>query len=154
MYKNIYEFITNNYYRGTISIIVYAKEELLFSTFFFLGKQRWRWLRQSNRREVGSASQIPITQPLSNKLPPHHSLSARQIFKKMQAIGVLSKSHRLTRVLINPWPSLLNVAAERVSSCESVIENACAFSYSHPLCRGFHSAVFFSGMTSPAIGVP
>lgn len=63
----------------------------------------------------------------------------------MQAIGVLTKSHRLTRVLINPWPSLLDAAVERVSSCESAIENACAFTYSHPLRRGFHSAVFFLG---------
>ncbi|KAK4388475.1 hypothetical protein Sango_2454100 [Sesamum angolense] len=59
----------------------------------------------------------------------------------MQAIGVLSKSRRLARVLINPSPSLFD-SAERVNSSQQglAIENADSL----PLSRRFHSAALLS----------
>ncbi|KAL0367685.1 UNVERIFIED_CONTAM: hypothetical protein Sradi_3658600, partial [Sesamum radiatum] len=59
----------------------------------------------------------------------------------MQAIGVLSKSRRVARVLKNPSPSLFN-SAERLNTSQQVlaIENADSL----PLRRRFHSAALLS----------
>lgn len=81
------------------------------------------------------------------------------MYEKMQAIGVITKSRRLARVLKNHSSSVFN-SAERANSSlldELAIENACEFSYSHSPPRRFHSAALFSGtlyipMSSPLKG--
>ncbi|KAK6122621.1 hypothetical protein DH2020_043636 [Rehmannia glutinosa] len=65
----------------------------------------------------------------------------------MQAIGVITKSCRLARVLRNASPSVFN-SGERVISSQFedlAVENACEVSYSLSLGRRFHSAGLFSG---------
>ncbi|KAI3459299.1 hypothetical protein Pfo_015962 [Paulownia fortunei] len=69
------------------------------------------------------------------------------MYEKMQAIGVITKSRRLARVLKNPLPSVFN-SAELVNSSpleDLAIENGCEFSYSLSLRPRFHSAALFSG---------